>query len=154
MEYSHRKQTWWVQLSETQPNTNLFRPKELWEQLLLTVIRFWLILSLYYNIQIKVHQVVHNKPSELLATTVFSFYAVVVWSDLLGDLQYSQDTLSWHPPNISDCSAGEWREAPKTKQCCLLWFNVSKFSMFKSYYWWKLILPMGCCAHCSCQAGL
>ena len=69
----------------------------------------------------KVHQVVHNRPSELLlATTVFSFYAVVIWSDLLGDLQYCQDTLSWHPPNISDCSAGEWREAPKAIQCCLL----------------------------------
>ena len=42
-----------------------------------------------------------------------TFCAVVIWSDLLGDLQYSQDTLSWHPPNISDCSAGEdtlsWR---------------------------------------------
>ena len=50
--------------------------------------------------------------------------AVVIWSDMLGDLQYCQDTLSWHPPNISDCSAGEWREAPKAKQCCLLWFNV------------------------------
>ena len=51
-------------------------------------------------------------------------YAVVIWGDLLGNLQYCQDTLSWHPPNISDSSAGERREAPKAKQCCLLWFNV------------------------------
>ena len=73
----------------------------------------------------KVNQVARNKlPELLLATTVFSFYAVVIWSDLLGDLQYCQDTLSWHPPNISDCSAGEWREAPKANQCCLLWCNV------------------------------
>ena len=42
-------------------------------------------------------------------------YAVVIWSYMLGDLQYCHDTLPWHPPNISDSSAEEWREAPKAK---------------------------------------
>ena len=46
-------------------------------------------------------------------------YAVVIWGDVLGDLQYRQDALSWHSPNISDYSAGEWREASKAKQCFL-----------------------------------
>ena len=43
------------------------------------------------------------------------FCAVVIWCDMLGDLQYFQDTLPWHSPNSFDCSTGEWREAPKAK---------------------------------------
>ena len=54
---------------------------------------------------------------------LMTFCAVVIWGYMLGNLQYCQDTLSWHPPNISDCSAGEWREAHKAKQCFLPWFN-------------------------------
>ena len=44
-----------------------------------------------------------------------TFCAVVIWRDLLRDLQHCQDTLSWHPPNNFECSAGEWREAHKDK---------------------------------------
>jgi len=49
-----------------------------------------------------------------------ALYIVVIWSDLLGDLQCWQDTLSWHPPDISDQSAGRWRETSKTTKYFLL----------------------------------
>ena len=53
-------------------------------------------------------------PNPVLLITTY-LHVVVIWSDMLGDLQHCQDTLSWHPPNISDCSAEEWREAPKAR---------------------------------------
>ena len=53
------------------------------------------------------------------------YLPVVVWCDMLGNIQWWEDSLRRDPPPGAPTSAGDRLQDGKATQCCLHWWSVS-----------------------------
>ena len=56
---------------------------------------------------------------------LYSYHIVVIWSNVLGDIQWRKDSLSWGGPPAALSDARYWTEIEQTTECSLPRWNVS-----------------------------
>ena len=56
--------------------------------------------------------------------SLYCLYVVVIWSNLLGDIQRRRNPVSWYPPTEYPQLLGGREETGKAKKCGMLWHHV------------------------------
>ena len=55
-----------------------------------------------------------------LKALLLCVYTVVLWRNLLGDFHWREDSLPRGGPSLPSQLTGEWAQAGKAEECCML----------------------------------